>query len=64
MQVDNDKKLEATDRVMKFSDVVSFKVAYPKDYAKAKHIKDGETIELHRLQGEDWEKRGLGKIIK
>jgi hypothetical protein len=64
MQVDQDKKLDPTDKVYRFNDVVKFKVAYPKDYAKKKHLKDGETIELHVIQAEDWEARGLGKIIK
>jgi hypothetical protein len=64
MVVDNDKKLDPTDKVYKFNDTVKFKVAYPKDYAKKKHHKDGDVIDLHVIQAEDWEARGLGKIVK
>lgn len=55
--------LESTDRVIKFNDVVKFDFKYPKDYTKAKHMKEGVT-DLHRLQAEDFEKRGFGKIVK
>lgn len=64
MKVEDQQKLDPTDRVMKFSDVVNFEIAYPKDYAKKKHYKDGDVIELHRLQAEEWEARKLGKIKK
>ncbi len=65
MQVDNDKKLEATDKVYKFNDSVKFKVTYPKEHnPRKKYHADGETIDLHPVQAEDWEKRGLGKIVK
>jgi hypothetical protein len=64
MATENESKLSPTDRVMSFDDMVKFKIEYPKEHKKAKHHKDGEVIELHRLQAEDWEKRGLGKITK
>ena len=65
MKVEDEKQeLASTDRPMKFSDMVKFKMAYPKEYTKKKHYKDGETIELHRLQAEDWEARKLGSILK
>lgn len=54
---------DPTDRKVKFNDVVKFDFKYPKDYAKKKHMKEG-VVELHRLQAEDFEARGFGKIIK
>jgi hypothetical protein len=64
MATENTDNLESTDKVMKFSDVVKFKVSYPKDFKKAKHFAEGQEVELHKMQADDWEKRGLGKIVK
>lgn len=64
MAADNISNLEEGDKVQKFSDVVKFKMAYPKEYSKQKHFKDGQEVELHKLQAEDFEKRNLGKIVK
>jgi hypothetical protein len=61
---EGEKKLDPTDKVYRFSDVVKMKVAYPKDYAKKKHLKDGDTIEVHVLQAEELEAKGIAKIIK
>lgn len=55
--------LEEGAKAYKFSDVVKFDFKYPKDYAKRKHMTEGIT-EMHRLQAEDFEKRGFGKIVK
>ncbi len=71
MKVEEAQELAPTDKKMKFSDTVKFEIAYPKDYGKMpdgkfkkKHFKDGDVIELHSLQAEDWASRGLGKIVK
>lgn len=58
-------KLAEGERAVKFSDVVKFDFKYPKDYpaTKKRHMTEG-VIELHRLQAEDFEKRGFGKIVK
>lgn len=64
MATENTETLKDTDRIMKFSDVVNFEVKYPKEFTKKKHFKDGDVVELHRLQADDWAARGLGKIVK
>lgn len=64
MQVDNDKKLAPTDTVYKFNDTVKMKVAYPKEYTGKRHLKDGDTIEVHVLQAKDLEARKIATIIK
>jgi hypothetical protein len=55
--------LEEGAKAYKFNDVVKFDFAYPKEYKKTKHMKDG-VIEIHRLQAEDFASRGFGKIVK
>jgi hypothetical protein len=61
---EQEKKLEPTDKVMKFSDVVKIKAKYPKDYAKKKHMEDGKTYEVHKLQADDLIKRGIAEEVK
>lgn len=64
MKVEDQEKLLPTDKVYKFSDEVSFQVKYPAEYKKTKHLKDNEIIKLHPVQAENWQERGLGKIVK
>jgi hypothetical protein len=64
MASENENNLKDTDKVYSFNDVVKFEVKYPKEHSKKKHHKEGEVIELHKLQAEDWANRGLGKIVK
>jgi hypothetical protein len=59
----DDTKLGEGDKAYKFNQTVKFDFAYPKDFAKKKHMKEGVT-ELHILQAEDFAKRGFGKIVK
>lgn len=64
MATTSDEILLDTDKVMTFDDTVEFTVQYPKDFSKKKYLKDGQVIELHKMQAEDWAARGLGKIGK
>lgn len=56
--------IQPGDVVYKFSDMVDFKITYPKDFKKTKHYKDGEVVNIHLAQARDWEARGLGSIQK
>ena len=60
----SETKILKTDTVYKNTDVVSFKVAYPKEYKKKKHLKDGSTHKLHVLHAERLEAKGIGQIVK
>jgi AICAR transformylase/IMP cyclohydrolase PurH len=45
-------------------ETVKFKVSYPKDFKGTKHFKDDSVINVHPITGEQFEKRGIGKMVK
>ena len=45
-------------------DKVKVKIAYPKDYAKTKHFKDDDIVELHELTAAAFIKKGIASIVK
>lgn len=64
MQVnDTEQKQNPTDRIVKFNDMVDFEFKYPADFQKKKLHKDGDVVNIHRLQAEDFASRKLGKIV-
>lgn len=56
-------KPQAGDKIVKLSEVVSFKVNYPKEYKGKKHLKEGATISLHIDQAKYMEELSIGKIV-
>ena len=60
---DQDKKQDSTDKIYKFSDVVKFEFKYPADFKKPKYHKDGDVVDMHVVQAEDFVARKLGKIV-
>lgn len=46
------------------NNTVLFKVSYSKDYKGQKHWEDGSVIETSAESASDFEKRGLGKLVK
>lgn len=60
----SETKIAPTDKVYKNTDVVTFKVTYPKEYKKKKHLKEGSVHKLHVLHAERLESKGIGQIVK
>ena len=59
------EQLEEGAKIVSVNDVVKFKVEYPKDYKKTKHLVDGKAIDLHPETAEYFEKElKIGKIVK
>jgi hypothetical protein len=58
-----DENTGETGKAYKISDLVTFEIAYPKDYKKTKHFKDGAKVKLHRLTAETFLEKGIGKIV-
>lgn len=50
------------DTIVKVTDKVKFKAAYPKDFKGTKYMKEGKVYIVHPLHAERLEKKGLGKV--
>lgn len=46
----------------KFSDIVTFKVQYEKDFKGKKHLAEGSTHKLHKLHADRLASKGIGKV--
>lgn len=49
-------------KVVSLDDMVTFEVAYPKEYAKTKHFTNGDKVRLHRVTADQFEGK-IGKIV-
>lgn len=55
--------IEKGDKIVKLSDIVNFKVDYPKEFKGEQYLKQGKVVKgLHRLHATRLEKKGIGKI--